>query len=279
MKKLVKILCKALAILLLVGFGTHFILQILGKQNPVWSVADKAYQSFFHKTSNASVTEFKELMGGMALGVCHPYTDPYNLSLLKEGNIGWIRIDIPWNAPFEVDADGNPVLDGDGRPVETQRYLEFKEKCRFFRESGIKVMAITPYPDDWLDAVGEIDLFRSGGEAFSEKFLRMVDARCSYLAEDLTAGDKLVNCFQISNELTVPKWQGALTLEQICQYQHVQMKAMHETCLRAGVPIGYNVACVGAGMMDYPVRMQQFAEDFDYVALDLYLGCFEDQTR
>lgn len=275
MKKLVIILCKALAIILLLGFGVHWALQILGKQNPVWSVADKAYQSFFHKTSNPSVSEFKSIMGGMALGVCHPYTDPYNLSLLKEGNIGWIRIDIPSEVPFQVDSVGNPVLDEEGRIIETGRYRAFKEKCRFFRENGLKVMAITPYPDDWLDEVGEIEMFRNGREAFSDKFLRSVEARCSYLATDLTAGDKLVNCFQISNELTVPKWQGALTLEQICQYQHIQMKAMHETCRCAGVPIGYNIACVGAGMLDYPVRMQDFKDDFDYVALDLYLGCFE----
>jgi hypothetical protein len=256
MKKPVRILCTALAAILLLGV-----------------------QSCSRNTPDPSVTEFKSLMGGMALGVCHPYDDPYNLSLLKEGNIGWIRIDIPWDGPIQVDADGNPVLDEDGRFIETGRYLEFKEKCRFFRENGIKVMAITPYPDDWLDVVGELEMFRSGGEAFSEKFLRMVDARCSYLATDLTAGDKLVNCFQISNELTVQKWQGALTLEQVCQYQDVQMKAMHGICRSAGVPIGYNVVCIGKKMLDYPLMMQRFAEDFDYVALDLYLGCFEGMTK
>ncbi len=233
------------------------------------------FSSCSRDTSNPDVTEFKQMMGGMALGVCHPYDDPYNLSLLQEGNIGWIRIDIPWDSPYQIDSEGNPVLDEEGRVIETKRYLEFKEECRFFRENGIKVMAITPYPDDWLNAVGELEMFRSGGEAFSDKFLRMVNERCSYLAENLTAGNKLVNCFQISNELTVPKWQGALTVEQICQYQHTQMKAMHEICQLAGVPIGYNVACVGAGMLDYPVKMQAFAEEFDYVALDLYLGCFE----
>ena len=256
MNKPVRILCILMAAVLLLGCQSHS-----------------------RNTSNLSVTEFKDLMGGMALGVCHPYADPYNLSLLKEGNIGWIRIDLPWDGPFEVDSDGNPVLDEDGHAIETEDYRRFKEKCRFFRENGIKVMAITPYPDDWLNVVGELEMFRSGGEAFSEKFLRMVDARCSYLAEDLTAGDKLVNCFQISNELTVPKWQGALTLEQVCQYQHVQMKAMHETCRSAGVPIGYNVVCIGKRMLDYPVRMQQFADDFDYVALDLYLGCFEGKIK
>lgn len=258
--KSVKILLSALTAVLLAGLGL-------------------LCQSCSHPADDPEVAAFKELMGGMALGVCHPYDDPYNLSLLHEGNIGWIRIDIPWDGPFEMDADGKATLDGEGRVIETRRFREFKEKCRFFRDNGIKVMAITPYPDDWLDTVGELEMFRSGGEAFSGKFLRSVDERCTYLAEALTAGDKLVNCFQISNELTVQKWQGALTLEQIVQYQDVQMKAMHEICRRAGVPIGYNVACIGKGMLDYPRLMQRHAEDFDYVALDLYLGCFEGKMK
>ena len=277
MKKLVKILCIVVAALLLVGFGIHWGLKTWGKRNPVGNVVDAAYRSLFQKQSNPSVDEFKKLMGGMALGVCHPYDDPYNMSLLKGANIGWIRIDLPGDPPYEVDADGKPVPGPDGGLVETRWYKGFKERCRFYRENGLKVMAVTPYPDDMLNVIGELEMFRSGTDAFSDRFLRMVDAFSTYYANDLTSGDKLVNCFQTSNELTVQKWQGALTLEQIGQYQNVQMKAMHEICRKAGVPIGYNIACTEEGMWKYPNLMQKYADDFDYVALDLYLGCFEDR--
>ena len=136
MKKLVKILCIVVAALLLVGFGIHWGLKTWGKRNPVGNVVDAAYRSLFQKQSNPSVDEFKKLMGGMALGVCHPYDDPYNMSLLKGANIGWIRIDLPGDPPYEVDADGNPVPGPDGGLVETRWYKGFKERCRFYRENG-----------------------------------------------------------------------------------------------------------------------------------------------
>ena len=279
MKKLTKNLCIALAAILLAGFGIHFCLQLLGKSRPVWNVLDAACRSYFHKDRNAATAQFKDLLGGMALGVCHPYNDPYNLSLLEGAHIGWVRFDIPGDPPYEVDSDGFPVPGPDGLPVETVWYRRFKERCRIYRDRGFRVMAITPYPDDMLDILGEKEMFRSGTPAFSDRFLRMAEAFATYYATDLTAGDKLVNCFQISNELTVQKWQGALTLAQVAQYQDVQMKAMHGICREAGVPIGYNIACTEEGMWKYPVLMKQYADDYDYIGLDLYLGCFEDKAR
>ncbi len=279
MNKLEKILCIILGAIILLGFGIHFCFKALGRSHPVWNVVDSAFRSYFHKDGDASTVELKKLLGGMALGVCHPYDDPYNLSLLKGANIGWVRFDLPGDPPYEVDSNGNPVPGPDGRPVETRWYRGFKERCRLYRDNGYKVLAVTPYPDDMLDILGELEMFRSGTPAFSDRFLKMMEAFAAYYAADLTTGEKLVNCFQISNELTVQKWQGALTLEQVGQYQDVQMKAMHDICRAARVPIGYNIACTEEGMWKYPVLMKKYADDYDYIGLDLYLGCFEGKTR
>ena len=99
MNKLSRIIGITLGAIIVAVFGIHFCLKALGRSHPVWNVVDAAARSYFHKDRNASTVELKKLLGGMALGVCHPYDDPYNLSLLKGANIGWVRFDIPGDPP------------------------------------------------------------------------------------------------------------------------------------------------------------------------------------
>ena len=49
MKKTAKILCAVLSVVLLLGFGIHGALLVLGQKNPAWGIADEAYRSFFRK--------------------------------------------------------------------------------------------------------------------------------------------------------------------------------------------------------------------------------------
>ncbi len=250
-----------------------------------------AVYSFQMPTSNSATKDMKEMLGGTALGVCHPEDDAYNVSLLEEANIGWVRFDIS-NLPYEVNPDGTPKKDENGNVIETGAYKEFKERCKIYQDKGIRVMAITPYIDDMLsdlDAACKtagietnyIDVFNNGGE-YPAAFDTLIKGISEYYANDLTGNNaekyRYVSAFQISNELTVEKWMGALTKDQIVYYMvELQMKSMHEICKANAVPIGYNTQ--GGDLVDLPMRMKEYEDYYDFVGLDLYLGCFEDAYK
>ncbi len=244
--------------------------------------------SYQQPLTNSSVKEMKELLGGTALGVCHPEDDPYNVSLLGEANIGWVRFDIS-NLPYEIHADGTPVLGDDGKPVETASYKAFKARCKIYQDKGIRVMAVTPYIDDMLSdldaaaaregiSTSHIDVFNNGGE-FPKEFDTLIKGISEYYARDLAGenaeGYRYVSAFQISNELTVEKWMGALTKEQVVYYMgELQMKTMYDICRANGTPTGYNTQ--GGDLVELPYMMVEYEDYYDFVGLDLYLGCFED---
>ncbi len=247
--------------------------------------------SYQQPIANKSTRQMKQTLGGTALGVCHPEDDAYNISLLKEANIGWVRFDIS-NLPYEVNPDGTAKVDEDGNVIETNSYKAFKARCKKYVDQGIRVMAITPYIDDMLEDLdtasanagvqtNHIDVFNNGGE-YPEEFKTMIKGISQYYAKDL-GGDnpenvQYVGAFQISNELTIEKWMGAITKEQVVYYLgELQMKVMHPICKGNNIPIGYNTQ--GGDLVDLPQRMVEYNDYHDFVGLDLYLGCFEDAYK
>jgi len=233
-----------------------------------------------------NVNNVKNNLGGVALGVCQASYDPYSLELINDANIGWTRLDI-YDFPYLINVDGTPLLDKKGNYIETESYKIFKEKCKTFQDNGIKVMAITYYPSFVFKALDNAstkdedsyyyNIFLYGGELPIE-FDTAVKGFSEYIAADLTGNNKqsyqYVSCFQISNELTQPRWKGGLTTEQVAYYiGELQMKSMYEITSTNHVPIGYNTS--GTDLISLPEAMNEYSDYFDYVGLDLYLGCFE----
>ncbi len=89
-------------------------------------------KSYFKPQSNEKTKKFLETTGFIK-GICHTRE---NFEQIKGANIEWTRFDIP----FPLDADGN----------ETPAYIGFKERVKSYRDNGIKVMAVTPFPDHFL---------------------------------------------------------------------------------------------------------------------------------
>ena len=98
----------------------------------------------FVKKHSRETDEFRKKE--FVCGVCHP-TD--NFAQLREANIRWIRIDI-----------SEPPVNDDGTLNES--YVHFKEKALLYKENGIKVMAVTPYPKSYIDK--GIDVRTKDGE-------------------------------------------------------------------------------------------------------------------
>ncbi|MBQ6932576.1 MAG: hypothetical protein IJN38_10645 [Clostridia bacterium] len=82
------------------------------------------------------VAAVEEKVGGFMKGICH--TDR-EYELITGANIEWLREDIP----IPIAPDGSRNIYYDYWKAEMQKYVD----------NGIRIMGVTPYPDDYI-AVG-----------------------------------------------------------------------------------------------------------------------------
>ena len=194
----------------------------------------------FVKKHSRETDEFRKKE--FVCGVCHP-TD--NFAQLREANIRWIRIDI-----------SEPPVNDDGTLNES--YVHFKEKALLYKENGIKVMAVTPYPKSYIDK--GIDVRTKDGEEKLRESAR-------FLIKDLQG---VVSGLQITNEMGIPHFTLPLTIEEAAGYIGVQLEEMYP--LRGDIIIGYNSAGPQA---DLHMFMKPYYKYCDYIGIDMYLGCFD----
>ncbi len=188
-----------------------------------------------------------ELLGGYACGVCHPTE---NYQQLKEANINWVRFDIN---VLPYDKDGNL----------SEGYLSFKARAKGYADQGIKVMAVTPYPTEYIAA--GLDPRDENNHAEIMKIAR-------FYAEDLQG---IVSAFQITNEMGIDHFTLPLTLEEAAEFIGIQLKAMYR--YKGDIPIGYNLS--GLSFITLNGLMQPYLKYADYVGADIYVGCFESNFK
>ena len=172
-------------------------------------------------------------------GVCHP---DENYELLKGAGLDWVRFDIP----YPYDADGNI----------SASYAAFKERARGYREQGIKVLAITPYPKYYFKK-GE------GSSALGVVAQRTKEV-AAFLCNDLK---DIVAGFQITNEMGVSSFRYPLTLEQAAKFIGVQAQVMAGR--KGDLIIGYNSAGIGENLHKL---VEPYLSYMDFVGVDLYYG-------
>lgn len=196
-------------------------------------------KSYFIDSSSEETRAFREKTGFIK-GVS---TAEENFELLKGANISWVRESLP--APFKKDGS------------VSERYVEFKERCKRYEEHGIKVMGITPLPNEYVDC--GIDIREEGG---TEK-LRQVSR---FIMEDIKG---YVAGLQIANELGMPRFMIPYNMDECVKFLAVQMEEMYP--IRGDIVIGYN--CAGP-QVDLHLAMKPYLKYCDYVGMDMYLGCF-----
>ncbi len=196
-------------------------------------------KSYFIKSSSDETEQFRKKTGFIR-GVT---SADEGYELLKGANINWVRESLP--APFMKDGSIN------------ERYTAFKEMCKRYAEHGIKVMGITPLPNEYLNH--GIDIRESGGE---EK-LREVSR---FIIEDVK---DLVGGLQIANELGMPRFMIPYNMDECIRFLGIQMEEMYS--LKGNCVIGYNSA---GPQVDLHLAMKPYLRYCDYVGLDMYLGCF-----
>lgn len=184
----------------------------------------------------------EEKVGGYMKGVCH--AEP-QYDMLKDANIGWIRDDIP----FAFNSDGSL----------SQSYINWKAETKAYADNGLKVMAITPYPEDFIEY---------GLDPRDPANKEAIQDIARFYLNDLK---DIVGAFQITNEMGIDRFTLPLTLEEAADFIGMQLEAMYPD--RGDIIIGYNLG--GLAILQLPGLMKEYHQYCDYVGLDMYLGCFE----
>lgn len=187
------------------------------------------------------IVEYK--IGGFMKGVCH--ADP-DYELIKEANIGWTRKDIP----FPYNKDGSP----------SQHYLNWKAEMKAYADNGIRIFAITPYPDDYIEY---------GLDPRDPASKEGIQEIARFYIEDLKG---IAGAIQVTNEMGIDRFTHPLTLEEAADFIGMQLEAMYP--VRGNTIIGYNLG--GLAILELPFLMAKYHRYCDYVGLDMYLGSFED---
>lgn len=179
--------------------------------------------------------------GGLIYGVCHPNED---YELLGDAGLEWVRFDIP--CPY--DKSGNIRA----------AYNQFKDRCKGYKENGFKVMAVTPYPRDYISDMG----FNPAENIEKTKELAV------FLYNDLR---EITDAFQITNEMGLVGFMAPLTLEEAAEYIGVQLEAV-SAVKDDKFPIGYNSADLTKVSKELHKLMKPYLKYCDYVGIDLYTG-------
>ncbi|MCQ2409396.1 MAG: hypothetical protein MJ068_02485 [Clostridia bacterium] len=188
-----------------------------------------------------------DYIGGFACGVCHPNE---NYEQIADANIQWVRFDIN-NLPFTKDGQMNPG------------YLAFKERAKSYADRGFKVMAVTPYPEDYIE-------FGLDPRDESSKAEIMKIAR--FYAEDLQG---IVSALQITNEMGLPRFTEPLNIDEAAEFIGIQAKAIYR--YKKGIALCYNLGGV-EGYVQLTTAMEPWEKYIDFVGVDFYLGCFDGAT-
>ena len=195
-------------------------------------------KSYFAKKENSKSKEMRKK--GFIRGVCHPTE---NYKQINDANIGWIRIDIPY--PFKEDGSENPSFEN------------FKKKCERFNLNGIKVMAVTPYPRDYIEC--GIDVQNGDDEK-----IREIDR---YIIKNL---GHCIQGIQVTNEMGIPHFTKPLNMDEAAHFIGVQLEELSK--IKGDIIIGYNSAGPQA---DLHTRLKDYWQFCDYIGVDIYIGCFD----
>ena len=177
---------------------------------------------------------------GFICGVCHPRGD---LEKVCGANIEWIRADIPF--PYEKDGSISAA------------FTDFRKRCEEYREKGLKVMAITPYPQEYL---------RYGIDLKTEEGEQAVRDIAVFILNELK---DLAGALQVTNEMGIPRFTIPLTLDEAARFIGIQLEAMYP--VRGDVIIGYNCAGPAADLNE---KTAPYVKYCDYIGVDIYAGCF-----
>lgn len=188
----------------------------------------------------------QEKIGGFMQGVCHARGD---YEMMKDAGITWTRKDIP----FPFDKQGNL----------TPSYISWRAEMKEYADNGIRIFAITPYPEDYIEA---------GIDPRDDASKQRIQEIAQFFCEDLRG---IAGAIQVTNEMGIDRFTYPLTLDEAAYFIGIQLEAMQQ--VKGDIIVGYNLG--GLSIVTLPMKMLKWNKYCDYVGVDLYLGSFEDIAK
>ena len=196
---------------------------------------------YVKRTGSSEAEECRRKLGcGFIKGICQPSE---NYEQVKGAGLEWNRADIA----FPFDREGNI----------RQEYLDWKEKVRKYRENGLRIMAVTPYPHEFIKYGIDPRLPENEGR---------VREIAVFLLNDLR---DIAEAWQITNEMGLPQFMKPLNMQEAVRFIGIQLAAMHPH--RGDILLGYNSS---GPQTDLHLLMRPWHKYCDYVGIDIYIGCF-----
>ena len=213
---------------------------ILAVVIPVISVFVTPFTRPFDKEPAAVM----EKVGGFMKGICH--TDP-DYDLITGANIEWLREDIPY--PFNDDGS------------LTESYIGWKAEMQEYKNHGINIYAITPYPHTFIE---------HGLDSRKPEDVKAIQDVAAFLVKDLRG---IAQAYQVTNEMGVDRFTDPLTMEEAAYFIGIQLEAM-DAVLADNEILGYNLG--GMGYISLTFKMFKYNKYCDFIGADIYLGSFEN---
>ena len=189
---------------------------------------------------NRQMNDIFEKTDGFIAGVCHPNED---YSQIKEANLNWVRFDIPY--PYDEQGE------------LSSSYLSFRQRAQGYNDNNIKVMAITPYPRDYVN---------DGADPRTEHGAKKVVEVTRFIINDIK---DFVHGIQITNEMGMAHFTMPLTTQEGAKFIAMQLKGIDD--IKGDLIVGFNAAGVNLNIY---LPLIPYRKYIDYVGIDLYEGSF-----
>ena len=177
---------------------------LLAVLTPMLSLFFGVSQVTMNQQEKAAVVEALDKTGGFMAGICHPEPE---YKQIKKANIGWIREDIPY--PY----DDNGKI--------SQSYKSWKAEMKAYAKRGIKLMAITPYPDEFLE---------HGLDIRKDEDVPKIQKIARFLLKDLRG---IAGAIQITNEMGVDRFTDPLTMQEAADTLGTSQATVHRRLKQA----------------------------------------------
>jgi hypothetical protein len=184
-----------------------------------------------------------------------------NYQLMKEGGIGWVRLDFGF--PFE-DKIGGKLCD---------KFLKDLEEARKIRQFGLRIMGGSPLAG-WIayDEKDKKTAWRPqmpawAGSIDSDSYYETYEKACEEIGRQ-TRG--IVDMWQVSNEMDIDLFRGPLSTEQVERLLMAGARGLKKG--NPEVKADINPAFLETGERLYRDLYSRPDTPFDYAGIDGYFG-------
>ncbi|MCL2878600.1 MAG: glycosyl hydrolase 53 family protein [Treponema sp.] len=179
---------------------------------------------------------------GFIKGLCH--AGDADAKIIKETGFNWLRYG--FSDPFNTDGGFN------------EKYYETKEKLKVRKESGFKIMMLSPNPGRYA---------KMGIDTSTKEGLQQVENQTAKIAADLAG---LVDGWQIANEMNVYFFRAPLNFDQSIDFIAAGLRGVRS--VDKDILLGFNMSEFSESSEYMTQKLLKQKNLFNYLGYDGYYG-------